>query len=101
MKPYIGLPGPLPAVLWPSPSLSLAYLGVQTPTRTQGGQRTAGRGPGSPMYGFIKEDGLNYLEGPSTQYLRTLVPKAIEGMVFGIRVLKYCVLGPSGLYRDP
>ena len=36
------------------------------------------------------------LEGPSTQYLRTLVPKAIEGMVFGIRVLKYWVLGPSG-----
>ena len=35
-------------------------------------------------------------EGPSTQYLRTLVPKAIKGMVFGTRVLTYWVLGPSG-----
>ena len=38
-----------------------------------------------------------YLEGPSTQHLRTLVPKAINGMVFGTRVLKHWVLGPSGL----
>ena len=36
-------------------------------------------------------------EGPSTQCLRTLVPKAIKGMVVGTRVLKYWVLGPSGL----
>ena len=35
-------------------------------------------------------------EGPSTQYLRTLVPKTIPLMVFGTRVLKYWVLGPSG-----
>ena len=35
-------------------------------------------------------------EGPSTQYLRILVPKAIKGMVFGTRVLKCWVLGPSG-----
>ena len=28
-------------------------------------------------------------EGPSTQYFMTLVPKAIKGMVFGIRLLKY------------
>ena len=42
---------------------------------------------------------MAYLEGPSTQYLRTLVPKATEGMFFGTRVLKYWVLGPSGL--DP
>ena len=35
-------------------------------------------------------------KGPSTQDLRTLAPKAMEGMVFGIRVLKYWVLGPSG-----
>ena len=27
-------------------------------------------------------------EGPSTQYLRTLFPKAIKGLVFGTRVLK-------------
>ena len=38
-------------------------------------------------------------EGPSTQYLRTLVPKAIKGMVFGTRVLKYWVLGPSGVCK--
>ena len=36
------------------------------------------------------------LEGPSTQYLRTLVPEAINGMVFGARVLNYWLLGPSG-----
>ena len=36
-------------------------------------------------------------EGPSTQHLRTLVPKTIKGMVFGARVLKSWVLGPSGV----
>ena len=35
-------------------------------------------------------------EGPSTQYFRFLVPKTIFFMVFGTRVLKYWVLGPSG-----
>ena len=37
-------------------------------------------------------------EGPSTQYLRTLVPNtiAIKSMVFGTRNLKYWVLGTSG-----
>ena len=34
-------------------------------------------------------------EGPSTQYLRTLVPKTIEGMAFGNRNPKSWVLGPS------
>ena len=38
-----------------------------------------------------------YPEGPSTQFLRTLVPKAIKGMDLGIRVLKYWVHGPSGI----
>ena len=36
-----------------------------------------------------------YPEGPSTQYLRFLVPKTILLMVFGTRDLKYWVLGPS------
>ena len=36
------------------------------------------------------------LEGPSTQHLRTLVPKTIPLMVFGTRVLKFWELGPSG-----
>ena len=35
-------------------------------------------------------------EGPSTQYLRTLVPKTIPLAVFGTKGLKYWVLGPSG-----
>ena len=35
-------------------------------------------------------------EGPSTQYLRTSVPKPIPLMVFGTKGLKYWVLGPSG-----
>ena len=40
-------------------------------------------------------------KGPSTQYSRTLVPKAIKGIGFGTRVLKYWVLGPSDshMYR--
>ena len=41
----------------------------------------------------------HYPEGPSTQYLRTLVPKTIPLMVFATRVLKYWVLGPSGLCK--
>ena len=52
--------------------------------------------------GSPKEDGpvlteLTRLEGPSTQYLRTLVPNTIKSMVFGTRILKYSVLGPPGL----
>ena len=35
-------------------------------------------------------------KGPSTQYLKTLVPKTIKGMVFGTRVFKSWVLGPFG-----
>ena len=49
---------------------------------------------GKPERGRLQES--CYLEGPSTQYSRTLVPKASKGMVFGTRVLKYWVLGPSG-----
>ena len=45
-----------------------------------------------PVYIGPQSKGL----GPSTQYLRTLVPKAIKGRVFGTRVLKYWVLGISG-----
>ena len=41
-------------------------------------------------------EGGSFPKGPSTQYLRTLVPKANKGMVFGTRVLQYWVLGPSG-----
>ena len=35
-------------------------------------------------------------EGPSTRYLRILVPNTIKGMVFGTRDLKSWVLGASG-----
>ena len=35
-------------------------------------------------------------EGESTQYLKTLVLKTMPLMVFGNRILKYWVLGPSG-----
>ena len=35
-------------------------------------------------------------EGPSTQYLRTLIPNTIKGIVFRTRVLKDWVLGASG-----
>ena len=39
---------------------------------------------------------IHFSEGPSTQYSRSLVPKAIPSMAFRTRVLKYWVLGPSG-----
>ena len=39
-----------------------------------------------PRAVYVLEASRNIPEGPSTQYLRTLVPKAINGMV----------LGPSG-----
>ena len=43
---------------------------------------------------------LCYPEGPSTQYLRTPVPKTMPLMAFGTRVLKKnWVLGPSGLLK--
>ena len=35
-------------------------------------------------------------EGPSTQYLRSLVSKTIPLIVFGTIVVKHWVLGPSG-----
>ena len=35
-------------------------------------------------------------EGPSTQQLRSLVPRTIPQKVAGTRILKYWVLGPSG-----
>ena len=35
-------------------------------------------------------------EGPSTQYLRFLVPNTMKGMVSGTRNLKYWVLGLLG-----
>ena len=37
-------------------------------------------------------------EGPSTQYLRSLVSNASKSMVVGTRNLKDCVLGPSGVH---
>ena len=37
-----------------------------------------------------------HLEGPSTKYLRTLVPNATKCMVFVTRNPKYWVFGPSG-----
>ena len=36
-------------------------------------------------------------EGPSTQYLRTLVPNTINSMVFGSRNFKYWALEPFGM----
>ena len=40
---------------------------------------------------------FRFPEGPSTQYLRTLIPNTIPFMVFGTRVLKYWVLRPTGV----
>ena len=46
--------------------------------------------------GELRVDAKRPPKGPSTQYLRSLVTKAINGMDFGTRVLKYWVLGPFG-----
>ena len=40
--------------------------------------------------------GYTFPRGPSTEYLRILVPECIEGMASGTRSLKYRALGPSG-----
>ena len=47
-------------------------------------------------HGRLGRGQLSSPEGPSTQYLRPLVPNTIKSMVFGTRVLKCWVLGPSG-----
>ena len=39
----------------------------------------------------------HYPKGPYTARLKTLVPKTVPGMVFGTRVLKWAVYGPSEL----
>ena len=64
------------------------------------------------MYGLLQIQGtslepllkafctIHVPEGPSTKYLRTLVPKACLCMVFGTRDLKCWVLGPSGQERQ-
>ena len=49
----------------------------------------------SPHVGFAVVARYCSPEGPSTLHVRTLVPKAITGMVLGTKVLKYWVLGPS------
>ena len=66
--------------------------------------RTAAIGVFKRLVGAAPEPGAvwhekfpAYPEGPSTQHLRTLVSKNIQGMAFGTRVLKYWVVGPSGL----
>ena len=54
------------------------------------------RGPFSRTPGQYPVHLISIPEGPSTQYLWTLVPNTIKGMVFGTRDLKHWVLGPSG-----
>ena len=52
--------------------------------------------------GVFLVDTFYFPKGPSTQYSRTLVPNTIQGIVFGTRVLKYWVRGPSGFgYLNP
>ena len=47
----------------------------------------------------IASDYTRYPEGPSAQYVRTLVPKTIHLIAFGTKLLKYSVLGPSGVRK--
>ena len=42
---------------------------------------------------------VSFPEGPSTRSLRTLVPKAINGMAFGTSVFKYWLLGPWACFH--
>ena len=56
----------------------------------------APKGLGPLLWTLVQNTGIPIFyhpEGPSTQYLRTLVPKTIPPMAFGIRVLRYWVLG--------
>ena len=51
---------------------------------------------GKPRYLAHPFGRIQSPEGPSTQYVRSLVPDTIKGMVFGTRNRKYWVLGPCG-----
>ena len=62
-------------------------------------QGLAGLATQSELEAAMQAAGQPLPEGPSTQYLRTLVPKTIPLVVFGTRVLKYWLLGPSGSVR--
>ena len=55
-----------------------------------------GAGPNAPTYAVSWK-----IPGPSTHYLRTLVPTTIPSMVLGTRVLKYWVLGHLGFCGLP
>ena len=64
-------------------------LGPYQYSRQEGGSQTMALRPnhrGSPLL---------TQKGPYTAHLRTLVPKAIPGMVSGTRVLKWAVLEGS------
>ena len=52
--------------------------------------------PRVKLLGTLEVEAINYPEGPSTQYFRTLVPNTMKGMGFGTR----WVLGPFGLKRS-
>ena len=68
--------------------LSGAYLGL-----ILGAGRMAA---GISVVASLEPKGSKY-----PMFTDSLVPKTIEGMVFGSRVLKYWVLGPSGRYWAP
>ena len=56
------------------------------------------RVPGSEKLGARdSKQSLLIPEDRSTQYLRTLAPKAMKSLVFGTRVLKHWVLDPLGI----
>ena len=60
------------------------------------GQRRLKKEVPTPVQGVDEGLPRTLSQGPSTQCLRTLVPKAISLIAFGTRVLSYLVLGPSG-----
>ena len=74
----------------------------ETPRKIPVSDVASWESPGSnvgPWWGTSSKSLPYVIPGRSTytQYSKTLVPKAIKGMVFQARVLKCWVLGPSGI----
>ena len=74
-------------------------VGSGVPTHSWGPRPDLPLAPGDARKdrGCVGLLGVGTPEGPSTQYLRFLVPKTMLLMVFGPKDLRYWVLGPSGI----
>ena len=87
-------------LIWPVlESFTVHRTSDQTVSRCSFGESEVSQKPAEPHTPATLQSHSSYPEGPSTQNLRSLIPKTIPCMVFGTRVMKYWVLGPSELHH--